>query len=103
MLNDNFELVLGFNRILNGWEIEDRTTAYFTRREKNDNGQVTVETNFGERYTQPTEKITEDFAKVMTGVNVNLTKALKVNLLLDPEFDDEFRLAQWWLGFTARL
>lgn len=102
-LNEHFEFMLGFNRILNGWEITDRTTAYFTKREKNDNGQISIETNFGERYTQPAEKITEDFAKVMMGLNVNLTKALKVNLLLDPEFGDEFKLAQWWLGFTARL
>lgn len=102
-LNDHFELMLGLNRILNGWKITDRTTAYFTKRERNDNGQITTETNFGERYTQPAEKITEDFAKVMMGLNVNLTKALKVNLLLDPEFGNEFKLAQWWLGFTARL
>jgi len=103
ILNDHFELMLGLNRILNGWKITDRTTAYFTRREKNDNGQASIETNFGERYTQPTEKITEDFLKAMMGLNVNLTKALKVNLLLDPEFDNEFRLAQWWLSFTAKL
>jgi hypothetical protein len=102
-LNDHFEFMLGLNRILNGWEITDRTTAYFTKRERNDNGQITTETNFGERYTQPTEKITEDFAKVMMGLNINLAKALKVNLLVDPEFGDEFKLAQWWLGFTARL
>ena len=102
-LNDHFELMFGLNRILNGWEITDRTTAYFTKREKDDNGQISIETNFGERYTQPAEKITEDFAKVMMGLNVNLTKALKVNLLLDPEFGDEFKLAQWWLAFSARL
>ncbi|NWF89616.1 MAG: hypothetical protein HXY50_09160 [Ignavibacteriaceae bacterium] len=102
-LNDHLEFMLGLNRILNGWEITDRTTAYFTKRERNNNGEITVENNFGERYTQPAEKITEDFAKVMMGLNVKLTKALKINLLLDPEFDDEFKLAQWWLGFTARL
>lgn len=103
MLNENFELLLGLNRILNGWEIEDRTTAYFTKREKNDNGQITVETNFGERYTQPSEKITEDYAKIMLGMNVNLSKVLQIRLLLDPEFKDAFKLAQWWLGFTAKL
>jgi len=103
ILSDNFNLILGLNRILNGWKITDRTTAYFTRREKNDNGQASIETNFGERYTQPTEKITEDFLKAMMGLNVNLSKSFKINLLLDPEFDNEFRLAQWWLNFTAKL
>lgn len=102
-LNDNWTILFGLNRILNGWEIDDRTTAYFTKREKNENGQVTVETNFGERYTQPKEKITEDFTKIMAGLNVNISKSFKINLLLDPEFDNEFRLAQWWLSFTAKL
>lgn len=102
-LNDNWIILFGLNRILNGWEIDDRTTAYFTKREKNENGQVTVETNFGERYTQPKEKITEDFTKIMAGLNVNISKSFKINLLLDPEFDNEFRLAQWWLSFTAKL
>lgn len=106
ILNDKFELILGLNRILNGWEIEDRTTAYFAKRERNENGQTTIDTNFGERYIQPTEKITEDFTKLMAGFNVNLSKSFKVNLLVDPEFDNPttfFRLAQWWLGFTAKL
>lgn len=102
-LNDNWTIIFGLNRILNGWEIDDRTTAYFTKRQKNENGQVTVETNFGERYTQPTEKIMEDFTKIMAGLNVNISKSFKINLLLDPEFDNEFRLAQWWLSFTAKL
>ena len=102
-INDNWTIMFGLNRILNGWEIDDRTTAYFTKRQKNENGQVTIETNFGERYTQPTQKITEDFTKIMAGLNVNLSKSFKINLLLDPEFDNEFRLAQWWLGFTAKL
>jgi hypothetical protein len=102
-LNDNWTIIFGLNRILNGWEIDDRTTAYFTKREKNENGQVTVENNFGERYTQPKEKITEDFTKILAGLNVNVSKTFKINLLLDPEFDNEFRLAQWWLSFTAKL
>lgn len=102
-INEKWGLMFGLNRILNGWEIHDQTTAYFTKREKNDNGQVTVENNFGERYTQPAQKITEDFMKVMAGLNVTLSKSFKINLLLDPEFDNEFRFAQWWLGFTAKL
>lgn len=106
ILSEKFELMLGLNRILNGWEIKDKTTAYFTKRERNENGQVTSETNFGERYTQPKETITEDFTKIIAGVNVNLSNVLSIKLLVDPEFDNPdtfFRLAQWWLGFTAKL
>jgi hypothetical protein len=102
-INNKWELLLGLNRILNGWEINNKTTAYFAKRERNDNGQITIENNFGERYTQPTQKITEDLTKIIAGLNVKLSEAFKVNLLVDPEFDDEFRFAQWWLSFTAKL
>lgn len=102
-INDKWGLMLGLNRILSGWEINNKTTAYFEKREKDDNGQITIENNFGERYTQPTQKITEDFTKIIAGLNVKLSEAFKVNLLVDPEFDDEFRFAQWWLSFTAKL
>lgn len=105
-LNEKIEMILGLNRILNGWEVEDKTTAYFNKRQKNDNGVISNETNFGERYTQPKQTITEDFTKLMAGLNVSLSKAFKINLLVDPEFDNPntvLRLAQWWIGFTAKL
>lgn len=106
ILNEKFEIIFGLNRILNGWEITDRTTSYFTKRERNENGQITSESNFGERYTQPTETITEDFTKIMAGMSVSISKALSIKLLVDPEFDNPttfLRLAQWWLGITAKL
>ncbi len=102
-INENWSIMLGLNRILNGWEIEDKTTAYFAKRERNENGDIKIETNFGERYTQPKQKITEDFTKVMAGLNVNLSNAFAIRLLVDPEWGDYFNLAQWWLSFTAKL
>ena len=41
--------MIGVNRILNSWEITDQTTAYFERRDKNENGAIETETNFGAR------------------------------------------------------
>ncbi len=102
-INENWSIMLGLNRILNGWEIEDKTTAYFAKRERNENGDIKIEMNFGERYTQPKQKITEDFTKVMAGLNVNLSNAFAIRLLVDPEWGDYFNLAQWWLSFTAKL
>ena len=58
--------------------------------ERNENGDRKVETNFGERYTQPKQKITEDFTKVMAGLTVNLSKAFAIKLLVDPEWGDYF-------------
>ena len=95
--------MLGVNRILESWRIEDQTTAYFKYRERNEDGVIQTETNFGERYTQPTEKISEDYTDIITGFDVAVAPEFKIRLLIDPEFENEFRIAQWWLGFEARL
>jgi hypothetical protein len=102
-LTEHWGMMLGVNRILESWRIEDQTTAYFNYREKNENGVIQTETNFGERYTQPTEKISEDYTDVIAGFNVTVASEFKIRLLIDPEFENEFRIAQWWLGFEARL
>lgn len=99
--SDEWGMILGISRTLNSWKISDQTTAYFERRLKIENGTEKQETNFGERYTQPTEKITEDFFDVTTGFYINISPEFTVRLMLDPEFEDTFRIAQWWLSFNA--
>ncbi len=102
-LSDNWGMMLGVNRILESWKIEEQTTAYFKKRERNEDGVTLTEINFGERYTQPTEKISEDFTDIIAGFDVSVSPEFKIKLLLDPEFKNEFRVAQWWLGFEAIL
>lgn len=101
--SDHWGMMLGVNRILETWKIEDQTTAYFKYRERNEDGVILTENNFGERYTQPTEHISEDFTDIITGFNVAVAPEFKIRLLIDPEFENEFRIAQWWLGFEAKL
>jgi len=101
--NENWGMMVGLNRILESWEITDITIAYFDFREKNDNDRIVREYNFGERYTQPTKKITEDFTKIFTSFDVSISPAFKVRMILDPEFEYEFRIAQWWLSFEAKI
>jgi hypothetical protein len=102
-ISKHWGITLGLTRILNSWEIEDQTTAYFNKRERTENDETKTETNFGERYTQPTQRITEDFTDVITSFNVSVSPALKIRLLIDPEFKNTFRISQWWLGFEARM
>jgi len=102
-LTEHWQMMLGVNRVLESWRIDDQTTAYFKYREQNEDGVVKTETNFGERYTQPTEKISDDYTDVITGFNVAVAPEFKIRLLIDPEFENEFRIAQWWLGFEAKL
>lgn len=102
-LSDHWGMMLGVNRILRSWKIEDETIAYYKKRERIEDGTVKNETNFGERFTQPTEKISEDFTDVIAGFDVAVSQEFKIKLLIDPEFVSHFRVAQWWLGFEAKL
>jgi hypothetical protein len=101
--NEHWSMILGINRILENWEIKDQTTAYFSRREITEDGETRTETNFGERYTQPRRKISEDKTDFIAGFEAAISKQFRINLLLDPSFKDEFNIAQWWLSFRANL
>lgn len=102
-INDTWGIDLGISRIVNAWNIKDVTTAYFNKRERTDDDSTKVETNFGERYKMPDEKISEDFLKFMTSLNVNISKDFKTRIMFEPEFDPTIRVAQWWLAFEARF
>jgi hypothetical protein len=95
--------MLGVTRIFQEWNIKSRTDVYFNERKESINGNINTENNFIERYTMPNDVYTEDYTNVFTKFNVNVSKPLRISLLLDPEFDDTFRIAQWWLSFEARL
>jgi hypothetical protein len=94
---------VGINKVLKSWKIEDETIAYFRLRQRVENNSVKSETNFGERYKESTQKITEDFTDLIGRFAVQVTPQIRIQLLVDPEFEDEFRIAQWWLGFQAHL
>lgn len=102
-LNEYFDLMLGVSRIYKSWRIEDETIAYFNKRELSDENGTTLETDFGERYLQPTRRITEDDTDLFAGFGINLSPKFKINLLLDPDFEYDFRIRQWWLSFRAEL
>ena len=102
-ISNYWSIMIGLNRILNNWDISDQTVAYFNERQRINNGVSKVETNFGESYTQPEQKITEDFVKVFSSFEVRLSNAFKIRLLLDPDFENAFRIAQYWLEFEAML
>jgi len=101
--NKTWSMMLGINRILDNWEITEQTTAIFIRRYRIEDGIVKEETNFGERYTEPVIHTTEDYTEVISSFEAAISEKLSINLLLDPEFKDNFRIAQWWLSFRAKL
>ena len=101
--NSIWAMMIGVNRILYTWEIKDQTLAIFKIRRRVENGEVHSETNFGERYREPNQHISEDFTEVLTKFEASISPQFKIHLLLNPEFKDNFRIAQWWLGFVANL
>jgi len=107
--NKTWRWTVGINRILESWRINEETIATFKRRVRVENGNTTTEENFAERYTVPPERITEQSTDFITSIEASLSDKLSINLLLDPDFTDDyygdgnFRIAQWWLGFKAKL
>lgn len=102
-LNDSWNVILGVNRIWEHWDINDQTLAVFTNRTENRNGDIDSETNFGERYIQPNEKFTDNMTEFMAGLSINITPKLKVNILVEPDSEPNWRVSQWWLAFRASL
>lgn len=102
-IQEKFGLWLGVNRILRDWEIHDVTVAYFNSRERNENGTIGKESNFAERYTEPAKKLTDNTTDFITKFDLNISPDLKINILLDPDFEGYFHLAQWWLSLEANL
>jgi len=101
--NEFFSLTLGINRILEKWDITDETTAFFSVRQKLENGELKTERNFGERYTQAPGKMTENTTDFIMQMKVAVSEQFRINMLLDPEFSDKFHFAQWWLSFNAEI
>jgi hypothetical protein len=98
-----WSLGLGLNKILRSWDISEETIAYFNYRHRMENGDNLMETNFGERYREPDQKLSEDFTDVIARTTVNISQRFAVNLVIDPEFESSLRIAQWWLGFQTSL
>ncbi|MGD9899889.1 MAG: hypothetical protein AB7T22_12260 [Calditrichaceae bacterium] len=103
MIAENWNLMLGVNRILNSWEIKEETIAYYNLRKKNENGILEEESDFIERYREPTKTYTENETDFMAGLNVKVSPRFTINILVDPESKPDWRIAQWWLSFSAKL
>jgi hypothetical protein len=96
-------MMIGINRIFNSWDISDQTTAYFNLRERIQGSDVKSENNFGERYLQPAQQVTETLTKIFTSFDASITSSFNARLTIDPEFEHLFRINQWWLSFELKM
>jgi hypothetical protein len=67
-----------------------------------EDGTVKIETDFGERYTLPDRKITEEETALLSSAEVILSPRFQIRLMLDPETEHDFKINQWWLSFQLR-
>ena len=100
---ENLGIILGVNRKLETWKLEDETTAYFDYRDQHENGVKTREENFGERYRQPVSNISENTTDIFAGLTVTISDQLKIRLLVDPDWEESPKFKQWHLSFYGWL
>ena len=100
------ELMVGINRDMSSWKIDDRTLALFDYRFTNENGTTTRKERFGEAYTLPTEKVSDIRTTLLAGLAVSPSDKLNLRLLMVPNFREgfdgqELDQLQVWLGMTV--
>jgi hypothetical protein len=105
--SEKLGILLGLCRDMTQWKIDDVTLALFRSRVSETNGTVTTEGNFGERYTEPTEEVTDVRTTFLAGITISPSPRFQVRLLAVPNFrhayeGEELDEWQWWVGLTIR-
>jgi hypothetical protein len=97
------DVLLGLNRTMTQSKVDDITLALFRYRQSNENGTITRQENFGERYTTPVEEISDVQTTFLAGLTASPSSHFRVRLLVVPNFRDTFdgselEQFQWWIG-----
>jgi len=101
-------ILLGLSRDMSQWKIDDVTLALFRYRNSDNNGTIATQSNFGERYTTPTEEVSDVRTTFLAGLTIAPSPRFQARLLMVPNFRDTFDGSeldqlQWWVGLTVRL
>ena len=102
-----FEILAGLNKEFSTWETEEVTLAVFQTRIRTNLSGSTTESDFGERYTQPKESITDQKTTFLAGLTVSPSEEFSARLLVSPTekkqyLGDTKTEYQWWIGVTLR-
>jgi hypothetical protein len=100
------QVLVGLNRDMTSWTIDDVTLALFDYRVTDQNGTTERKERFGERYTLPTERVSDIRTTFLAGVSVAPSEKLNLRLLMVPNFREgyegqELSQLQLWLGITV--
>ncbi len=100
-ISDKWTSTVGLNHVINRWRFDEETIAYYTTRMSNNNDVIQSKSNFGERFVDKNKNQSDSFMDVFAGLDVKLSKNFSINTLLNPDFKDDFKIRQWWLGFKV--
>jgi hypothetical protein len=100
--------MFGLNRRMTSWKITDVTLALFEFRDINENGKASHEENFGERYTEPTERRSDVQTTFLVGLLLRPSRQFSIRTLVVPNFantvgDTSLETIQWWIGFNLNI
>lgn len=100
------ELLFGLSRTMSEWRAEDVTLAIFRYRVQANRDTVVRRSNYGERYTQPPENISEVRTSLLAGATLTPSPLFHLRLLVTPTFVDTYggaELTDWQVWFAFNL
>ena len=104
--SDVVELLFGLNRSASSWRVNDVTLALFNYRMQANLQDTVYNVNFGERYTQPEERVSEVQTTLLAGITVMPSNVFNVRFLVVPNFVETYTGTdlsdlQWWITLNV--
>src|ERR1041384_5250883 len=104
--SDVVELMFGLNRSVSNWEADDVTLALFDYRASANTQDPSYRVNFGERYTQPPERVSDIRTTVIAGLTVAPSNGFNIRFLVVPNFVETYTGTdlsdlQWWMSVNV--
>ncbi len=103
--SDAISILLGLNRSMISSRVTEVTLAEYRYNQSNYNGTITRNDNYGERYTTPTETVSDVQTTFLAGITASPAKEFRVRLLVVPNFHDAYDGSkmdglQWWISLN---
>jgi hypothetical protein len=100
------QVLLGLNRTMAQWKIDDVTLAIFRYRNTLTGSGLKREENFGERSTAPTEEVSDVRTTFLAGLTLAPSEKFQFRVLAVPNFADsydgpELSQIQFWVGIMV--
>ena len=101
---DWLDALVGVNRTMSSWEVNDVTLAVINARDRKSSNGNEYKENFGERYTMPRERVSDVRTSFLAGLTAEPSPYFKIRLLVTPNVVDDYEGShiqdlRWWLSF----